>query len=117
MSEHNRVLARAGLRIAAVVGGLAVLVASAVAWAAPTATTSYSFTSEPGDFIGGQWTFGQKVFAPVASFEYAWWNPNAVSQFDNQKGAYQWCNGGTMYTNGDLAALGGPRQQMACFGK
>ena len=74
-------------------------------------------SSEPGDFIGGQWTFGQKVFAPVASFEYAWWNPNAVSQFDNQKGAYQWCNGGTMYTNGDLAALGGPRQQMACFGK
>jgi hypothetical protein len=53
VSEHNRVLARAGLRIAAVVGGLAVVAASAVAWAAPTPTTSYSFTSEAGDYIGG----------------------------------------------------------------
>src|SRR5436190_3067752 len=53
VSEHNRVLARAGLRIAAVVGGLAVVAASAVAWAAPIPTTSYSFTSEAGDFIGG----------------------------------------------------------------
>ena len=73
--------------------------------------------SEPGDPVGGQWTFGNGVFDPVSSFSLVWWNPNAISAFDNTKGAYQWCNGGATYQHGNLAAVGGPHQQLACFGK
>ena len=73
--------------------------------------------SDPGDVVGGQWTFGQNHFAPISSFQWVWWNPNAVSQFDNTKGAYQWCNGGAIYLENNLAALGGPNQQLNCFGK
>ncbi|HET6793178.1 MAG TPA: hypothetical protein VFH45_01975 [Acidimicrobiales bacterium] len=73
-------------------------------------------SSQPGDYIGGHWTFGRNVFDPISSFSLAWWNQNAVSAFDNTKGAYQWCNGGATYDVSNLAALGGPKQQLGCFG-
>jgi hypothetical protein len=53
VNGQRRALARAGIRLAALGAGLAVVLATAVAWAAPTANTSYSFKSEPGDFVGG----------------------------------------------------------------
>jgi len=74
-------------------------------------------SSVPGDVVGSQWIFGNQVFDPVSSFGLAWWDPNAVSAFDGTKGAYQWCNGGTIYQTGNLAALGGPHQQLNCFGR
>lgn len=73
--------------------------------------------STPGDVIGGQWQFGPDVFDPIHSYTLAWWDPNAVSDFDNTKGAYQWCNSAQVYTASDPAALGGPGVQLACFGK
>lgn len=73
--------------------------------------------SAPGDPVGGQWNFGNGVFDPVSSFSLVWWNPNAISAFDNTKGAYQWCNGGATYQHANLAALGGPHQQLSCFGR
>ncbi|HET6964468.1 MAG TPA: hypothetical protein VFH58_06815 [Acidimicrobiales bacterium] len=72
--------------------------------------------SAPGDFIGGQWHFGQNVFDPITSYTLAWWDPNAVSKFDDTKGAYEWCNNAQVYSIFSPAALGGPRQQLACFG-
>lgn len=72
--------------------------------------------SLPGDVIAGQWNFGNGVFDPEASFEIAKWNPNAVSAFDNTKGAYTWCNGGQTYLISDPSALGGPGQQLQCPG-
>ena len=74
-------------------------------------------TSVPGDSVEGQWAFSNGAFDPVSSFNLAWWNPNAISAFDNTKGAYQWCNGGATYSSTNLAALGGPHQQLNCFGK
>jgi hypothetical protein len=65
---------------------------------------------------GGQWVFGQNVFDPVSSFGLVWWNPKATSPFDNKPGTYQACNGGQIYTLANLAALGGPHQQLNCFG-
>jgi hypothetical protein len=74
-------------------------------------------SSQPGDVVGGQWVFGNQVFDPITSFSLVWWNPNAVSDFDRTKGAYQSCNGGAVYDVRNLAALGGPHQQLSCFGK
>jgi hypothetical protein len=73
--------------------------------------------SVPGDNVEGQWVFGNGAFDPVSSFNLAWWNPNALSAFDNTKGAYQWCNGAATYYASNLGALGGPHQQLNCFGK
>ena len=74
-------------------------------------------SSQPGDVVGGQWVFGNQVFAPLTTFSVVWWSPSAVSDFDGTKGAYQWCNGGTVYDVRNLSALGGPHQQPSCFGK
>ncbi len=71
--------------------------------------------SIPGDPVGGRWIYGQNVFDPVSSFSLVWWDPNALSKFDNTKGAYQWCNGGQVYLDSDLSALGS-HQQLHCFG-
>ncbi|HET6811824.1 MAG TPA: hypothetical protein VFH50_12515 [Acidimicrobiales bacterium] len=73
--------------------------------------------SQPGDVVGGQWVPGNQVFDPVTSFSLVWWNPNAVSDFDRTKGAYQSCNGGAVYDVRNLAALGDPHQQLSCFGR
>lgn len=72
--------------------------------------------SIPGDPVGGRWIYGQNVFDPVMSFSLVWWNPNAVSNFDGNKGAYQWCNGGQVYLANDLATLGS-HEQLSCFGR
>jgi hypothetical protein len=73
--------------------------------------------SDRGDNVEAAWVFGNNVFDPIFSFNLAWWSPNVVSAFDNTKGAYQWCNGGATYYGDNLAALGGPHQQLNCFGK
>jgi hypothetical protein len=73
--------------------------------------------SQPGDVISGLWVFGNHVYDPVTTFGLAWWDPNLASDFDGAKGAYQWCNGGAIYDSRNLAPLGGPRQQLRCFGK
>jgi hypothetical protein len=72
--------------------------------------------SQPGDIVGGQWNFGNSVFDPVSSYSIAKWNQNAMSAFDNTKGAYTWCNGGQTYLVSEPSALGGPRQQLQCPG-
>jgi heat shock protein HslJ len=53
------------VRVAVVVGGLSVALGSVVAWAAPTANTSYSFRSEAGDYIGAGQT--QSYQSPPAT--------------------------------------------------
>ena len=73
--------------------------------------------SQPGDVVGGQWNFGDQVYDPLQSYSLAWWDPNAVSAFDNTKGSYRWCNGGATYLATNPAALGGPHQQLGCFGR
>lgn len=70
--------------------------------------------SEPGDIVGGQWNFGNGVFDPVASYNISKWNQNAMSSFDNTKGAYLWCNGAQTYLVADPSTIGGPRQQLQC---
>jgi hypothetical protein len=51
--KHGLYLTRAVAAGAAALAALAVVLTPAAASAAPTANTSYSFTSEPGDYIGG----------------------------------------------------------------
>lgn len=74
-------------------------------------------SSGSGDFVGGQWQFGQGVFDPIVSYTFNWWDPNAVSNFDGTKGAYQWCNSAQTYSVFDPAGLGPPGHQLSCFGK
>ena len=77
------------------------------------------FSLPPSDIdpIGGKWVFGPNVYDPVASFSIAYWDPNAKSAFDGETGRYSNCNGGQIYTVDHLEALGGPGEQLHCFGK
>lgn len=72
-------------------------------------------SSKTGDTIGGDWQFGQNVFDPVASYSLGWWDGSAKSNFDGGTGAYQNCDGGTMYLDDDPSQLGGPGRQLECF--
>ena len=74
--------------------------------------------SLPGSLPGGPvgtWRFGAGAFTPQADSQLGWWNPNATSNFDGKKGAWESCNGGTWYPFDNPAAYGGPRQQPVCF--
>ncbi|HVV35124.1 MAG TPA: hypothetical protein VHC63_00865 [Acidimicrobiales bacterium] len=68
------------------------------------------------DPIGGQWEFGNKVYDPVTSFSIAYWDPNGTSAFDGKAGRYLNCNGGQIYNVNHLDELGGPNEQLHCFG-
>jgi hypothetical protein len=69
------------------------------------------------DPIGGAWQFGPQVYDPITTFSLAYYNPGRTSAFDGKQGGYFACNSGQIYSVNDLAALGGPGQQLSCFGK
>ena len=77
----------------------------------------FSLPPSGDDPIGGKWVFGENVYDPISSFSLAWWDPNGTSEFDGQKGRWAACNGGQVYTIDNLDALGGPNQQLSCFGQ
>lgn len=61
----------------------------------------------------GIWHYGPGIFMPASQFKIAWWNPNAVSGFDNKTGAFVDCNGGTRYP-WKTSTMGSG--QLNCFG-
>jgi hypothetical protein len=61
----------------------------------------FNYAGGNGEY--GPWSFNENgvgQFTPQHEFRYQWWDPNAVSVFDNEKGA--WVNGTTWYTPSDI---------------
>lgn len=67
-----------------------------------------------GEF--GVWNFQQDPYDPVASFQIGWWDPNATSNVDGEKGAWQGCNNGATFLEGNPSSWGPAHTQPACFG-
>ena len=76
-------------------------------------------TSGNGDM--GLWTYGNDKFAPPSNGQVGgsigWYDPNYTSTFDGQQGGYRNCDGGARYPYSRPDAWGGPRKQLACFGR
>jgi hypothetical protein len=71
-------------------------------------------TSSMGEL--GIWQGGQNAFSPITQTQIGWWNPNATSTFDGQKGTWQSCNGGQWYTFLDPRTWAPAHTQLSCFG-
>ena len=73
--------------------------------------------SEPG--VYGTWAFGPGTYSPGVDMEIGWWNPDATSNRDGKKGAWQTCGGedGGWMGYFDPAAWGSPGTQLSCFGR
>jgi hypothetical protein len=63
----------------------------------------------------GTWGGGPQGYSPQLDAKVGYWDPNAVSNFDNTKGAWEDCEGGKFFPFNDPSAWG-PRQQFHCFG-
>lgn len=71
-------------------------------------------TSPMGEL--GVWQGGQNAFSPLTETQIGWWDPNAVSNFDGQKGAWESCNNGQWFQIDNPASWGPNHTQFACFG-
>jgi hypothetical protein len=65
----------------------------------------------------GTWRGRTNSFSIATSVQIQYWDPNAVSNFDGQKGAWRPCEGGAWFSLLDPKALGPPHTQLHCFGK
>ncbi len=72
-------------------------------------------TSAPGDV--GVWTGGPDAFSPVTTTQIGWWDPNATSNFDGKRGAWESCEGGKWFAFLDPNAWKPDHTQLDCFGK
>jgi hypothetical protein len=69
----------------------------------PTTFEHGMFNYAGGNGEYGPWSFNENgvgTFTPQHEFRYQWYNPNAVSTFDNEKGA--WVDGTTWYSVSDI---------------
>jgi hypothetical protein len=71
-------------------------------------------TSPMGEL--GVWQGGQNAFSPLTETQIGWWNPNAVSNFDGQKGAWESCNNGQWFLINNPATWAPVHTQFSCFG-
>ncbi|HUZ44516.1 MAG TPA: hypothetical protein VMU63_08945 [Acidimicrobiales bacterium] len=68
-----------------------------------------------GDF--GPWQSGVNKYAPFTATQVGWWNPNAISKYDNMKGAWQSCEGGQYFAFDNPDAFAPAGRQLHCFNK
>jgi hypothetical protein len=82
------------------------------------ANLALGFFNMPTSAMGelGVWKGGQDAFSPITETEIGWWNPNAISNFDGQKGAWQSCNNGQWFDFLNPSAWAPDHTQFACFG-
>jgi hypothetical protein len=64
----------------------------------------------------GTWAGGPTQYTPFLTGQMGYWDPNAISNFDNTKGAWVSCEGGKWFAFNDPSSFG-PHQQPHCFGK
>jgi hypothetical protein len=82
-------------------------------------TLAQGFFSMPTSSLGqvGIWTGGQDAFSPTTQTQVGWWDPNAISNFDGQKGAWQSCDNGQWYSFLQPGAWAPDHTQFQCFGQ
>lgn len=68
-----------------------------------------------GDF--GPWQSGVNKYAPFTATQVGWWDPNAISKYDNMKGAWQSCEGGQYFAFDNPEAFAPAGRQLHCFNK
>ncbi len=76
------------------------------------------FMSMPQTPIGqyGSWGGGSVAFSlQNIDNQIAWWNPNATSNLDGSKGAWENCDGGKWFSYNTTAGWGTPHTQLKCF--
>jgi hypothetical protein len=76
------------------------------------------FFSMPTSAMGelGVWQGGQDAFSPITETQIGWWDPDAISNFDGLKGAWESCSGGQWYKFLDPGTWAPDHTQLACFG-
>ena len=81
-------------------------------------TLAQGFFSMPRSAMGelGIWQGGQDAFSPLTETQIGWWNPNATSNFDGQRGAWESCNSGEWFSFLDPNAWAPNHTQFSCFG-
>ena len=65
----------------------------------------------------GIWSGGNEAYAPVTETQIGYWDPNATSTFDGQKGGWISCDGGKWFTINDPTSFAPAHTQFHCFGK
>ena len=84
------------------------------------ATFLHGWMSMPRTAAGqdGIWQGGPQAFslADVVT-GMGWWDPNATSNFDGQKGAWENCGNGRLYFYNEPGGWGTPHTQFNCFGR
>lgn len=75
-------------------------------------------SSLPDIAFGGPWEPASNVFAPLAGYSIAWWDPNKPSPINGANGTWQSCSGadGAWKPWNDPAAYGPAHTQINCFG-
>ena len=68
-----------------------------------------------GDF--GPWQSGPNKYTPFIATQIGYWDPNATSKYDGQKGAWQSCESGQYFAFDNADAFPPPERQLHCFGK
>ncbi|MHB8670892.1 MAG: hypothetical protein ACYDAD_10125, partial [Acidimicrobiales bacterium] len=83
-------------------------------------TFAQGFFSMPRTPLGqdGVWSGGQNAFSLAnVTTQIGWWDPNATSNFDGAKGAWQNCDGGRWFVIADNSGWGPQGTQLHCFGR
>jgi hypothetical protein len=65
----------------------------------------------------GIWSGGPEAYDPITETQIGYWDPNATSTFDGQKGAWLSCDGGKWFTLNDPSSFAPAHTQFHCFGK
>lgn len=66
----------------------------------------------------GVWSGGRNAFSLAnVTTQIGWWDPNATSNFDGEKGAWQNCDGGRWFVIKDNGGWGPQGTQFHCFGR
>ena len=75
----------------------------------------FSLPASTGVFDG--WSGGNGQYTPFVDTSLAWWDNNAVSNFDGKAGAWRDCDGGARYRFADPQGWGPAHTRLHCFGK
>ncbi|GAC1320490.1 MAG: hypothetical protein NVSMB12_20270 [Acidimicrobiales bacterium] len=75
----------------------------------------FSLPASSGQF--NDWSGGSGQYTPFVDTSVAWWDNNAVSNFDGKTGAWRDCDGGARYRFSDPHGWGTPHSRLHCFGK
>ncbi|GAC1543086.1 MAG: hypothetical protein NVS3B12_31460 [Acidimicrobiales bacterium] len=75
----------------------------------------FSLPASTGIF--NDWGGGSGQFTPFTDTSLAWWDNNAISNFDGKAGAWRDCDGGARFKFADPHGWGPSHTRLHCFGR